>query len=76
MFICHPSVFAGLFGIVYNTSMSCDVVIDTNVFVSALRSKNGASYKLITMVGKGRFDVNVSVPLVLEYEASPLCQYS
>lgn len=68
--LCWHSVFAVLFGIVYNTSMSCGVVIDTNVFVSALRSQNGASYKLIMMVGKGRFDVNVSVPLVLEYEAS------
>lgn len=46
------------------------VVIDTNVFVSALRSRNGASYKLFMLIGKGLFDVNVSVPLVLEYEAS------
>lgn len=50
--------------------MLYSVVIDTNVFVSALRSKNGASYKLLMLIGRGLFDINVSVPLVLEYEAS------
>jgi putative PIN family toxin of toxin-antitoxin system len=45
------------------------IVIDTNVFVSALRSKLGASFKLISMVGETRaFEIAVSVPLVLEYE--------
>jgi len=44
------------------------IVIDTNVFVSALRSKRGASYKLLKLIGKGKFKVNVSVPLILEYE--------
>lgn len=44
------------------------IVIDTNVFVSALRSKQGASYKLLKLLGKGKFKVNVSVPLILEYE--------
>ncbi|MFH1037342.1 MAG: putative toxin-antitoxin system toxin component, PIN family [PVC group bacterium] len=44
------------------------IVIDTNVFVSALRSKRGASYKLFKLLGKGKFKVNVSVPLILEYE--------
>ena len=46
----------------------CRIVIDTNVFVSAPRSKRGASYKLIKLIGKGKFKVNVSVPLILEYE--------
>jgi len=46
------------------------VVIDTNVFVSALRSQHGSSYKLFMLIGGGLFDINVSVPLVLEYEAS------
>ncbi|NNE35269.1 MAG: putative toxin-antitoxin system toxin component, PIN family [Rhodothermales bacterium] len=44
------------------------VVIDTNDFVSALRSRRGASFKLLSLVGTGRFDVVVSVPLVVEYE--------
>ena len=45
-----------------------DVVIDTNVFISAQRSKRGASSKLVSLIGTGRFGVHVSVPLVLEYE--------
>ncbi len=45
------------------------IVIDTNVLVTAQRSKRGASAKLIALVGTGRFDIYVSVPLVLEYEA-------
>lgn len=44
------------------------IVIDTNVFISALRSKRGASYKLIMAIGSGLFDMNISVPLILEYE--------
>ena len=32
------------------------IVIDTNVFVSALRSSAGASYLLMALAGKGRFD--------------------
>jgi putative PIN family toxin of toxin-antitoxin system len=45
------------------------IVIDTNVLVAAQRSKRGASAKLVSLIGTGRFDIHVSVPLVLEYEA-------
>jgi putative PIN family toxin of toxin-antitoxin system len=45
------------------------IVIDTNVLVTAQRSKRGASAKLLSLVGTGKFDIHVSVPLVLEYEA-------
>ena len=45
-----------------------DIVIDTNVVVSALRSRRGASHRLLTLVGRGRFEIHLSVPLVLEYE--------
>ena len=44
------------------------VVLDTNVLVSGLRSKQVASYKLLTMLGEGQFVTAVSVPLVVEYE--------
>lgn len=44
------------------------VVMDSNVLVSALRSKRGPSFALLSLVGAGRFDINLSVPLVLEYE--------
>lgn len=44
------------------------IVIDTNVLVSALRSKRGASYRLLMCLGDERFDIHISVPLVLECE--------
>lgn len=44
------------------------VVIDTNVFVSALLSRRGASFQLLSMLGGEYFQFCLSVPLVLEYE--------
>jgi putative PIN family toxin of toxin-antitoxin system len=44
------------------------VVLDTNVFVAAIRSRRGASFALLSLVGQGRFQFVLSVPLVLEYE--------
>lgn len=44
------------------------IVIDTNVFVAALRSQHGASYKLLMLLESGKFEFNLSVPLVIEYE--------
>lgn len=49
--------------------MKVSIVIDTCVFISALRSKNGASYKLLSLMDSSKFKFNLSVPLVLEYEA-------
>uniref|UniRef100_Q3ATY3 PIN domain-containing protein n=1 Tax=Chlorobium chlorochromatii (strain CaD3) TaxID=340177 RepID=Q3ATY3_CHLCH len=45
------------------------IVVDTNVFVTALRSQYGASYKLFSLIDKDIYQLNISVPLVLEYEA-------
>ncbi|MEE8586891.1 MAG: putative toxin-antitoxin system toxin component, PIN family [Acidobacteriota bacterium] len=44
------------------------VVLDTNVLVAASRSARGASAKVLSLVGSGRFEICISVPLVLEYE--------
>jgi putative PIN family toxin of toxin-antitoxin system len=44
------------------------VVLDTNVLVSALRSRNGASYRLISLLGDPQWQPAVSVALILEYE--------
>jgi len=44
------------------------IVIDSNVLVAALRSRQGASYKLLRLIDSGKFEVNISVPLILEYE--------
>lgn len=49
-------------------AMLAQIVIDTNILVSGLRSRRGASYLLLELVGKGYFDINLSVPLVIEYE--------
>jgi putative PIN family toxin of toxin-antitoxin system len=51
-----------------------DIVIDTNVIVSALRSKRGASSRLMKLIGAGLFDIHLSVPLILEYEDALLRQ--
>lgn len=45
------------------------IVMDTDVLISALRSRRGLSFKMLSLIGKGRFEINLSVPLVLEYEA-------
>ena len=45
------------------------VVLDTSVLVAAWRSRNGASYALLTHLRAGNFEIAVSVPLVVEYEA-------
>ena len=44
------------------------IVLDTNILVAAIRSRSGAAFELLSSVGTGRFDIVVSVPLVLEYE--------
>jgi putative PIN family toxin of toxin-antitoxin system len=45
------------------------VVLDTNVLVSAIRSKHGASFRLLSHLGDGRWRPNLTVAIALEYEA-------
>jgi predicted nucleic acid-binding protein len=44
------------------------IVLDTNVVVSALLSQRGASFRILSLVNDGSFQLSLSVPLVLEYE--------
>lgn len=44
------------------------VVVDTNVVVAGLRSRQGAAFRLLSKIGRGHFEIALSVPLVLEYE--------
>ena len=44
------------------------IVIDTNVMVAALKSKRGASYKLLSIIDQDKFQISISVPLIIEYE--------
>ena len=45
-----------------------DIILDTNVIIAALRSKKGASNKLLSLVGTQKFEIHDSVALILEYE--------
>jgi putative PIN family toxin of toxin-antitoxin system len=45
------------------------VVLDTNVLVAALRSKSGASHRVLELLGDSHWRPNVTVAVVLEYEA-------
>jgi len=42
--------------------------MDTNVLVAALRSRHGWAFRLLSLTGDAKFELNISVPLVLEYE--------
>ena len=46
-----------------------NVAIDTNVIVSGLQSNMGYAHKLLEAIPSRKFDICISVPLVLEYEA-------
>ncbi len=44
------------------------IVIDTNVIYSSLRSKRGASYKIISQLPNHKIQTLLSVPLYTEYQ--------
>jgi putative PIN family toxin of toxin-antitoxin system len=44
------------------------IVMDTNVLVAATLSPLGASFQILTLVPQRRFELLLSVPLMLEYE--------
>jgi putative PIN family toxin of toxin-antitoxin system len=44
------------------------LVLDTNVLVAGLRSRRGASYRLLRHFAAGSFRAHISVALALEYE--------
>lgn len=49
--------------------MKRDIVLDTNVLLTALTSSRGTSHRLVRMIGSDRFQLHVSTPLVAEYES-------
>lgn len=56
-------------GVVYDTAMKRRrIIIDTNVLVAALKSRRGPSFRLLSLVGTGRFEICLSAPLLFEYE--------
>jgi putative PIN family toxin of toxin-antitoxin system len=44
------------------------IVIDTNIIYSGLRSRRGASYRLLSLLNSEKFKLNLSVPLIIECE--------
>jgi putative PIN family toxin of toxin-antitoxin system len=44
------------------------IILDTNVLLFALHSQLGASFRLLSLIEDSRFQINLSVALVLEYE--------
>ena len=46
-----------------------NIVIDTNVILSGLQSDMGYSHRLLELLPSDKFNICISVPLVLEYEA-------
>jgi putative PIN family toxin of toxin-antitoxin system len=50
--------------------MTDPIVLDTNVLVSGLRSRNGQSFKLLERVLAADVKLAISTPLILEYEAT------
>ena len=53
----------------YAISLHLRFVLDTDVLVAALRSRDGASWQLVDRALKREFTFLLSVPLILEYEA-------
>ena len=49
--------------------MKIDIVLDTNVLLTALKSSKGASFRLLSLVEGDRFQLHISTTLVAEYEA-------
>ena len=44
------------------------IVIDTNVLYTALQSRRGASFKLVSLLPNEKFSITISVSLIIEYE--------
>nr|VFJ45751.1 MAG: PIN domain-containing protein [Candidatus Kentron sp. FM]VFJ45952.1 MAG: PIN domain-containing protein [Candidatus Kentron sp. FM]VFK07393.1 MAG: PIN domain-containing protein [Candidatus Kentron sp. FM] len=48
--------------------LAMNIILDTNVIISAMRSRHGASNRLLRLLGQRNWRANLSVPLLLEYE--------
>src|SRR5216684_3171485 len=53
----------------YHRRVAASYVLDTDVMVAALRSDRGASRQLLLAALNQQFELLLSVPLILEYEA-------
>mgnify|MGYP001546292685 CR=1 FL=1 len=46
-----------------------EAILDTNVLLSGLVSRNGKSFQILQRLAEEKFNISISVPVVLEYEA-------
>ena len=46
-----------------------EAILDTNVLLSGLVSRNGKSVQILQRLAEEKFNISISVPVVLEYEA-------
>src|SRR5713226_7203468 len=53
----------------YHRRVAASYVLDTDVIIAALRSDRGASRQLLLAALHQEFELLLSVPLILEYEA-------
>jgi len=44
------------------------IVLDTNIIYSAVRSKRGMAFKLLSKIDENKYKIQISVPIILEYE--------
>lgn len=65
------STVARLVAVTYHSRMKPQIVLDTNVLVAASRSRRGAAFRLVSLLPAASFEINLSVPLVYEYEILP-----
>ena len=56
-----------LYSVIHDT-ITYRILIDTNIVLSALKSKKGASYTLIRKLPSALFEASISVPLYTEYQ--------
>lgn len=45
-----------------------NIVVDTNVLLSAIYSNKSASYKLLSLIDSDKLTVSISTTLIYEYE--------
>lgn len=67
--IFPPLGIASNIGIAYDTNMNKNIVLDTNVLLTALNSSRGTSFRLLAGLADSKYQLHVSTPLVVEYEA-------
>ena len=53
----------------FNISSTVRIVLDTSVLVAAARSRNGASFQLVSMLPTPRFDFALTIALYTEWQA-------